>query len=122
MLAARPCALARQANEGVTEVMPGLYLGDWNASFPVILKALDIKAILSISSEPSPAWDATSTDIDIPELGIHVQTTRSLICRCQHLILRAKDAESEDIYKYFQSACIFIDKHLPLESRAVPGR
>lgn len=101
--------LVRYANQGVTEVLPGLFLGDWNSSFPRSLQEHGITAIVSVCSEPSLGWEAPGTAI--PELGIKVESTRSLVCRCHHLWLRVEDCENFNIYKYFQAACIFIDQH-----------
>lgn len=89
-----------------SRIIPNLFLGNVVASYHIPkLQEHDISAVVSIIEDSNPRWE--------------LQAYRALIPAENHLIVPARDTDTQDLLVHLQQICNFIDAQHEAERRVL---
>lgn len=94
-----PTRGTRSDPPSLNHIIPGLYLGNFTGAIdPKTLKDNKIKAIVTLMTDPLPEWSQPPF--------------RDIIYRENHFFKKCDDTLTQDILRYLEDACDFIDRQL----------
>ncbi|KAI0867502.1 protein-tyrosine phosphatase-like protein [Hypoxylon argillaceum] len=92
----RASTMPSNANPSISEIEPGLYLGDLGSSYNIsTLVAYEITAMVSLSDAKSAAWNFPKN--------------RKLVPEENHLFIACLDSRTQDLLARLPEVCKFID-------------